>query len=88
MAATCRKCGAPLVWIKTPADKWMPCDEGLVPYRQNPDGKDMLVRDRGDVIRCDIVTDGSKPDGMARIPHWKTCPEADSFRRRGGKSDG
>lgn len=88
MAATCRKCNAPIIWIQTPKGKWMPCDEGLVPYRQNQNGKDMVISDRGEAIRCDILTDGTIPTGMARIPHWKTCPEADSFRQKGGKASG
>ena len=81
MAATCKSCGAPIVWTQTPAGKWMPLDEGLVPYRQNDTGKSLVVDDRGTVIRCDIVTDGSVPTGMARFPHWSTCPNADSHRR-------
>lgn len=28
--ATCRGCGAPIVWIKTPAGKAMPCDPAPV----------------------------------------------------------
>lgn len=29
----CKKCGAEIVWIKTPAGKHMPCDVGIVcPY--------------------------------------------------------
>lgn len=92
MAATCKKCNAPIVWIKTPAGKWMPCDEGLVPYIQSETGKESVVTDRGDVIRCDIVKeklpDGRFPTGMARVPHWATCPEADSFRQKGGNTSG
>ncbi len=26
----CKSCGAPLVWIKTPAGKWMPCDPAKI----------------------------------------------------------
>lgn len=87
MASTCRKCNAPIIWLKTPNENWMPADEGLVPYRQNPSGKDYVVTDRGEVIRCDIITDGTLPTGMARVPHWATCPFADDFRKR-GNNDG
>ena len=86
MAANCIKCKAPIIWLRTPAGKWMPADEGLVPYRQNPDGKQHVVTDRGELIRCDILEDGDLapgefPTGLARIPHWATCPFADDFRR-------
>ena len=81
--ATCKKCGASIIWLKPPGGKWMPADEGLVPYRQNPAGKDLLLNDFGETIRCDILKDGSIPTGMARLPHWATCPYADEFRKRG-----
>ena len=38
--ATCRGCGAPIVWIKTPAGKAMPCDPAPVYYKAAPGGKD------------------------------------------------
>ena len=84
--ATCKKCGAPIVWIQTPKGKWIPCDEGLKKYRQNSAGKESVVTDRGEVIRCDLAFDGW-PTGMARTAHWATCPEADSFRRRMASDD-
>ena len=92
MASTCKKCGASIIWLKTPAGKWMPANEGLVRYRQNDEGKDYVVTDRGEVIRCDIINEklplGEFPTGMARVPHWATCPFADSFRKKGGRDDG
>lgn len=91
MASTCRKCGAPIIWLKTPAGRWMPADEGLVPYKQDPEGKNYVVTDYGELIRCKILekedmAPGQFLTGMARIPHWATCPNADEFRK-GGKRD-
>ena len=88
--AKCSKCGARIIWIKTPAGKWMPADEGLIAFRKDPDGKDYLVNQDGEVFRCTILDDGPHllgdgPDGLARRPHWATCPEADSFRRPRGR---
>lgn len=81
--ATCKKCGATIIFIKTPNGKWMPCDEGLVEYHKGdtPDFEDVVVDDKGEIIKCtfDFQCD---PDGLARIPHWATCPYADDFRRR------
>lgn len=45
--ATCRGCGAPIVWIKTPAGKAMPCDPAPVYYKATPEGKDKVVTTRG-----------------------------------------
>jgi len=78
---TCSKCGANIIWLRTPAKKWMPADEGLHPYKKNPEGKSTVVNDWGEVIRCDLEFDGL-PTGMARIPHWATCPHADEFRKK------
>ena len=76
---TCKKCGAPIIWRLSPEGKWMPLDEGLIPYRANPNGKDTLFDINGDPIRCDITED--QPDGLARKSHFATCPFADDFRR-------
>lgn len=78
--ATCRSCGAPIIWLQTPKGKWMPADEGLVPYKENPEGKERIVTDRGEVIPCDLTFDGW-PTGMARIPHWATCPNAAKHKK-------
>ena len=83
MASYCKKCRAPIVWIKTPDNRWMPCDEGLVEYRagSTPDFEDYVVNDNGEVIQCTFDFLGD-PDGLARFPHWKSCPYADEFREQ------
>lgn len=78
---TCRGCGAPIVFLKSAAGKYIPCDAQLVRYRANPDGKDMVVVDGEGVVRCDLEFDGL-PTGMARISHFATCPKAREFRKR------
>lgn len=82
MAARCKACGAPLIWIETPKGKWIPCDEGMVEYQEDRNGKDVLVDQNGEVIRCRIRFEG-KPSGTARTPHWATCTSPDKFRKRG-----
>ena len=81
MAATCKACGAPISWIETPNKKWIPCDEGLVPYKQDSAGPEAVVTQGGQVIRCRFDYTGF-PTGMARVPHWATCPDADKHRKR------
>lgn len=84
--AKCKKCGADIIWLKTPKGKWMCVDEGLKAYEESKDGADYLVNDFGEVIRCNILAHEDvrtgKATGMARTPHWATCPNADSFRKR------
>lgn len=81
MITRCSACGAPIIWLRTPKKKWMPADEGLVRYKANPEGKKYVVNDRGELIRCDLEFDGL-PTGMARIPHWATCPNAKQFKKK------
>lgn len=80
--ATCKKCGAPIIFIKTKKGKWMPCDEGLVEYKagDGPNFDDVVVDQAGNVIHCTFDFQ-CVPDGLARIPHWATCPYAEDFRR-------
>lgn len=83
----CKRCGAPIVWIQTKTGKWMPADEGLKRYKKTKHGKDRVVTDSGEVITCDLIGDDDLrgPTGMARTPHWATCPNADDFRKGGAK---
>lgn len=79
----CKACDAPIVWIGTPVGKFIPCDPGLVPYVQETGGKDSVVTDAGEVIRCRLdLKPGEYPTGLARISHWSTCPCADQFRKK------
>ena len=81
MASTCKSCGAPIVWIESPKGKWIPCDEGIVPYKKDRRGPDSIVRQDGEIIRCRLTFDG-EPDGSGRMAHWATCPNADQHRKR------
>ena len=64
--ATCRGCGAPIVWIKTPAGKAMPCDPAPVYYKAAPGGKDKIVTTRGEVVSCEIVPGAETTDAGYR----------------------
>jgi len=81
--AVCKKCGAPIFFIKTPEGKWMPCNNVLIEYKAGttPDYEDVVINEKGKVIQCtfDFQCD---PDGLARIPHWASCPYADDFRKK------
>lgn len=79
MASTCKRCGAPLVWKVTPKRKFIPCDEGLIEYQADETSNDILINDKGEVIHCKLKFTG-RPDGLARKPHWATCPYANEFK--------
>ncbi len=83
MAARCISCGAPIIWIKTPKGSYIPANEGLVPYIKAPAGKDSVVTQKGEVIRCHIQEEADEQtSGMARVSHFATCPYADKHRRK------
>ena len=79
----CRGCGAPLEWIKTAAGKSMPVDPEPV-FVVEGDGPDSFITDEGEVIRGRAARPEEENNGLpvAFVPHWKTCPAADRFRRR------
>lgn len=77
----CSSCGAPIVWLRTKAGKSMPCNAGLIPYKANPNGKQILITDWGDAVRCDLTFTGP-PTGKARMSHFATCPNARQHRKR------
>jgi len=81
MLNRCSSCGAPLVWIPTKNGKWMPCNAGLIPYKSNPDGKQILITDWGEAVRCDLTFEG-EPTGKARMSHFATCPHSREHRRK------
>lgn len=79
---TCKACGKSIVWIQTTKGKSMPCDAEPVAYKEVKGGKEKIVTPNGEVISC---TFDAKPDdmtGIGYIPHWSTCPQANSFKKR------
>ena len=84
--AQCRKCGAEIVFISLPSGKVMPCDADIIEGLKDPAGKDTLVTDKGEIIRCWIGQEGPIPELTVpvngRQPHWATCPFADEFRKK------
>lgn len=80
---TCKKCGKPIVWIRSKDRQWIPCEAWTVEYHEGstPDFEDRIITEDGKVVQCtfDFQCD---PDGIGRIPHWRFCPFADEFRGR------
>lgn len=79
-AATCRSCGAAIVWALTAAGKRMPID--LLP---NPDGN-VLIVGKADHVAVPLVQvrrrgDPVRDDDVVYASHFQTCPRAGEHRR-------
>lgn len=80
--ATCKGCGARIVWIKTPDGKSMPCDAQQVIYKQRAGAKGKIVTSNGEVVSAEVTNDLGTATGIGYVPHWATCPAADGFKRK------
>ena len=82
--SVCRGCGCAIDWIKTTAGKNMPVDPEPV-FVIEGDGRDRFVTDDGAVIvgRVARLEEESRELPVAFVPHGKTCPNAEDFRRSG-----
>ena len=78
--AKCSACGAEIIFIRMGTGSTMPCNEGLVPYKQDPKGKDVVITQNGDAVRCWLDFEGT-PTGLARISHFATCTAPEKFRK-------
>jgi hypothetical protein len=80
--ATCKSCGAEIVWTRTENGNPMPLDPGEFPVVENPQGAVLAVTDKGKVIHGDRVSDSCESGYvLGRISHFATCPNANQHRR-------
>ena len=80
--STCRACGRPILWIGTPAGKYMPCDPESLAFWQRKDGPYKIVTPGGEVVSADLDGLPGAESGEGYISHFATCPAADQFRGR------
>ena len=80
--ATCRGCGAPIVWIRTAGGKSMPCDAEPVLYKERKGAAGKIVTPNGEVLSCDLDVEPDEATGIGYISHFVTCPQAERFRKR------
>ena len=80
----CKGCGEEIIFIKSPAGKFIPCNPSKVIYSNPGEGKARVVTQSGEVISCTVGADDdtSKAVGVGYIPHWSTCKAANQFRKR------
>lgn len=75
MTATCRTCGAPIVWARTRRGMSIPLDPIAV------SGGNIEVVDEGAGPVAVYVDADEEP---RHVSHFATCPDAERHRRRGG----
>jgi len=78
---TCKRCGAPIDFIRTPAGKYMPVQPRGVYAKADAAGKRLALDMEGRVLR---VAEAAKDDPEAiivRFPHWEFCPGAEEMRK-------
>jgi len=79
--ATCKGCGAKIVWVKMPSGKSMPCDPDLIPYWERKGAPGKVVTPNGEVISCVFDGNPQTATGVGFVSHWSTCQQAQSFRK-------
>ena len=68
--STCGRCGAAIVWVRTPAGKAMPCDARAVYIVQEEGGPEKGVLRDGRVVSCRFVDER----GWKEIDPYKHYP--------------
>lgn len=76
----CKACGAPIIFIKSPGGKHIPCDAEPVTYWEQRGARGKVVTPNGMVVSC-VFEGETYPTGIGYRTHFATCPEAASFRR-------
>jgi hypothetical protein len=79
--AKCKGCGKPIIWIRTPGGKSMPCDPEELCYWVGSGFQDKIVTPNGEVITCKLNGDIQNATGIGYRPHWATCPKSKDFKR-------
>lgn len=77
----CKACGAPVRWVQTKNQKWMPCHPAPVYYWPDPEGPDKVLTGAGEVVACRLDGKLDKDTPAGYKPHWGECPKADRLRR-------
>lgn len=81
---SCKGCGRPIGFVKTPAGKHLPVNPRPIYFEPDPKGDLWLVNYRGEIVRCyEIQPPGIyDPHTVGYMPHWPTCAAADRFKKQ------
>ncbi len=73
--AFCRECGKPIIFIRTPKGKLMPCDAQPVPYWRTNESGVLIYQLDGSSIKAMLSGHESACTGYGYRPHWASCTE-------------
>ena len=79
--STCKGCGKPILFIRTPGRKMMPCNPDPVPYWAGDGYHDRIVTPNGEVLPCKLNGYLQNATGVGYRPHWATCPKSKDFKK-------
>jgi hypothetical protein len=75
--STCKACGEEILFLRTPAGKFLPVDADSFGPHQITKGV-TIVTEAGSVIRGGALITGTV---YGYVPHWATCSHPDQFRK-------
>ena len=78
--ATCKGCGAPIIWLPTANGKMMCLDSNPVGYIEKHGARGKIFTRDGRVVSCEFTDDPDAETGF--FPHFATCPKAAEFKRK------
>jgi hypothetical protein len=78
----CKACGAKTKYIQTAALKQMPVNPKPLYCVEDPDSKMLVITASGVVIKARLQTPQDRTIVIAYIPHWQTCKDPASMRKR------
>ena len=82
--ATCKACGARIVWIRSSGGKQIPCDEKMVTFRKEKGATGKFVTKDGNVVSGELVENLASCTNacVGYTSHFATCSEPQRFRQK------
>lgn len=82
--ATCKGCGAPIVFVKLKSGKAIPCNPSPV-FIEDKAGREIIVTVDGRISngRQEHVKCQNQSAVRGYVSHFATCPKSTTFRKRG-----
>jgi hypothetical protein len=76
MSATCKGCGAPIIWATTDAGASMPLEREPVAA-----GMYRLTITKGQALAHFVPREMRHDNAPLFVAHWSRCPQAKEFRK-------
>ena len=69
----CRDCGKPIIFIRTEAGRFMPCDAEPVDFWPAEAGGVLVYQRDGTAVKAKLSGHPQTRAGLAYKPHWASC---------------